>query len=39
LIFLGEDFVVRRLQIHFGYARASRLALRENLLRNHILPY
>ena len=32
-IFLRKGFVVRRLQIHKGYARTSLLALRKNLLR------
>jgi len=35
---LHKDFVTRRLQITCEYARASRLALCKNLLRNHILP-
>ena len=34
-VFLRRDFVVRRLQIAEGYARASRLALRKNPLRNY----
>jgi hypothetical protein len=35
---LAQGFVVRRLQIHFGYARSSLLALHKNLRRSRILP-
>jgi hypothetical protein len=35
---LAQGFVVRRLQIHGGYARGSLLALRKNLQRGPILP-
>jgi hypothetical protein len=38
MIFLRKGFVVRRLQIHEGYAHASLLALRKNLHRNHFPP-
>jgi hypothetical protein len=38
LIFLRNGFVIRRLQIHVGYARGSLLALRKNLRRSRILP-
>src|SRR6516164_8668740 len=34
----APGIVVRRLQIATGYARASLLALRRNLLRNHFPP-
>jgi len=34
MIFLRRDFVVRHLQIHDGYARASRLVLHKKLRRN-----
>jgi hypothetical protein len=37
LVFLRKGFVVRRLQIAFGYARGSLRALRKNLLRSHFL--
>src|SRR5579871_797086 len=33
-----KSFVVRRLQIHSGYAHSSLLVLRKNLLRNYFLP-
>ena len=38
LVFLCKDFVVWRLQIQGGYARASLLALRKNPHRNHFPP-
>ena len=37
-IWLCQRFVVRRLQIHGGYARGSRLARRNHLRRSHCPP-
>ncbi|MGH7941008.1 MAG: hypothetical protein ACREFR_08070 [Limisphaerales bacterium] len=37
-IFLGKGAVIRPLQVHEGWARASLLALPKNLPRNHFPP-